>query len=356
MSTPVESTIQPTQAPVAPQRAPAMRQERVSWGGIFAGTAIALALMVLFSTIGMAIGAMTIDPEGGVSLGGLSIFSVIYVIVTQLISVAAGAFAAARLAGTPRTMAAMMHGAAVWAVTTLVAAFMAVSAGGAVITATSSLLSATARGVETAADALVPENVSFPDIAEIAGQVSFADLPPELRQTLRDNDITPQQLRDEVQTAYRNVVSEQQQQRAVAVVRNALRDALQSPGDIGQDVNEAIDRLVQGENAVFGEEDVAEARTALRTNLNLSEEEVDQILATVEARFEATVEELRATVADMQERAIAFAERATATLSATSWGLALASVIGLAAGIGGGFAGRPRDLIGDRVDDHAATA
>ena len=93
---------------------------RVSWGSIFVGTVVAMALMVLFATLGLAIGAAAVDPVGeGSPLSGLGVGSGIYLVLTQLISLAIGGYAAARLAGVPRTISSLLHGASVWALATL---------------------------------------------------------------------------------------------------------------------------------------------------------------------------------------------------------------------------------------------
>ena len=92
---------------------------RVSWGAIFAGTVVAMALMVFFSVLGIALGASTIHP---MQTGGLGLGSAMYLIVTQILSLIAGGLTASRLAGVPRMTASVLHGAAVWALSTLLLA------------------------------------------------------------------------------------------------------------------------------------------------------------------------------------------------------------------------------------------
>ena len=45
-----------------PSAATATAVRRVSWGAIFVGTVVSLALMIVFTTLGLAIGAAAVDP------------------------------------------------------------------------------------------------------------------------------------------------------------------------------------------------------------------------------------------------------------------------------------------------------
>ena len=46
---------------------------RVSWGAIFAGTVVAMALMIFFTVLDIAIGASAIDPMQSDGTGGLGL-------------------------------------------------------------------------------------------------------------------------------------------------------------------------------------------------------------------------------------------------------------------------------------------
>lgn len=326
---------------------------RVSWGSILVGTIVAMAMMVLFTTLGLAIGAASVDPlYDSDPLSGLGVGSGIYMVVTQLISLAAGGFAAARLAGVPRTVGSLLHGAAVWSLATVLLAWAAIAGGGAMFGAASTILGNTASGAANIAQAVAPEDVSFPDFSEIASRVSMDDLPPEMQETLEENDITPEQLQSEAQGAFRDVVSPQQQEQAMAILRGALADALRTPGDTGSDVNDALDNLVGGPDAVFSQEDREEALATLERRLGITPEETEQIVQSIEARYEAAVEEVRQTVDQIQQQALEMAQTASSVVATTAMWLTIASLLGLVAAMGGAFAGKPDGFLGDRLDDH----
>lgn len=326
---------------------------RVSWGAIFAGTVVAMALMVFFTTLGLAIGAAAVDPlYESDPLSGMATGSGIYFIATQLIALAVGGFVGSRLAGVPRTVASLLHGVAVWALATLLLAWAAIAGGGALFGSASTMIGNTARGAANVVQTVVPDDLAFPDFSAIASQISMDALPPEIRQTLEQNNITPAQLRQETREAFRNVVSQQEQQRAIGVLRDALTDALRTPGDIGTDVDQALDRLVAGPDAVFSQEDRQEVLTVLERRLGVTPEQAGQVLQASEARIERAVEDVRRTLDQIQQKALEMAQTAASVLATTAMWLTIASLLGLAAAMGGAAAGRPWGILGDRRDDY----
>lgn len=326
---------------------------RVSWGSIFAGTVIALALMVFFTTLGLAIGAASVDPlYDSAPISGLGVGSGIYMVVTQLISLGVGSFAAARLAGVPRTVASLLHGAAVWSLATVFLMWAAVSGGGAIFGAASSVISNTASGAANIVQAAAPDDISFPDLSDLASRISMKDLPPEIQQTFEDNGITVEQLRREASDAFRNVVSQKEQDRAVNILQGALSDALQTPGDTGTDIADAMDSLVKGAGAVFSQEDREEVLTTLQNRLGITAEETEQVVQSVEARIEGAVAEVRQTLDQVQQQALELAQTASSILAKTAAWLTVASLLGLVAAMAGAFAGKPEGFLGDRLDDH----
>jgi hypothetical protein len=91
---------------------------RVSWGGILAGTGIALAMQLLFSTLGAGIGLAVIDPAD--STRAMAIGAGIWWLVTGLVSLFIGGMVAGRLAGFPQRVEAALHGVMVWSLTAII--------------------------------------------------------------------------------------------------------------------------------------------------------------------------------------------------------------------------------------------
>lgn len=303
---------------------------------IIAGTIVALGLMVLFTLLGVAIGVASLEAIGD----GLGIGAAIYIVLTQLVSLGAGGFAAARFMLPPRASVAALAGAAVWALTTLIVAFGGVNAGTSAISSSTALVAQTGKSTASLVEAITPDDISLPDISEIAGSVSMADLPPELQRALENARVTPSQLRSEAREAFRNVISEQEMSRARSLLSATLADIVARPGTFAEEMNGLLDQLVGGENAVLNEQDLVQARNTLQARLGITPNESRQLVDTVQESFDSAVETVRQTAAEMQERLVAAADEVQdAAASAALW-LFIASLLGLAAAAGAGLFGR----------------
>src|ERR671914_3154546 len=106
---------------------------RISWGAIFAGTVVAFVAQILFTLLGLAIGLTIAEPmTGQAPWEGVGIGAGIWWVVTALISLFLGGWAAGRLSGMPLRQDAMLHGVVVWGLITFISVFFAISGVGAV--------------------------------------------------------------------------------------------------------------------------------------------------------------------------------------------------------------------------------
>lgn len=110
---------------VAPEGAPAL-PPRVSWGAIIAGTLVAVAIGAMLNVLGVAIGATAVDAvnRDTPSASSFGIAAGIWLLISNLVGLAAGGYTAARLSGTSDTMDATLHGLGVWASVFLVSAVL----------------------------------------------------------------------------------------------------------------------------------------------------------------------------------------------------------------------------------------
>jgi ribosomal silencing factor RsfS len=182
---------------VRPSYAPKM-----SWGAVLAGCTIALVTYLTLSVLGTAIGAATIDPLREANpVSGLGAGAGIWLALSTLVSIAAGAFVAGRLA----TVRGGMHGLLSWAVTSLIAtwlvAALASSAVGAVSGVVGKGLSLTGQGIAAAAPALgngVQEELKQQGIA-----LDWGDLRGQLDTVLRQTgkaELNPERLKNQAET------------------------------------------------------------------------------------------------------------------------------------------------------------
>ena len=109
--------------------------KRVSWGAIFGGTFISLAIMVLLGSLGIAIGATTIDPATGEtpSARAFGIGAGIWWIGSSMLALFGGGWAAGRLAGPRRPLESTLHGLVTWSFTTTIAVALMTTAVGSMV-------------------------------------------------------------------------------------------------------------------------------------------------------------------------------------------------------------------------------
>lgn len=137
----------------------------ISWGGVFAGLFLVLAIELLLSMLGFGIGLSIVQPgRGGVpNAGTIGIGAAIWWIVTYLFALILGSFAAARLSGVGLRFEGALHGLVTWAFALMVTFYLLTTAVGGVIGGAfgvvDNALSAAGQGIKAAA----------PQVAKAAG-------------------------------------------------------------------------------------------------------------------------------------------------------------------------------------------
>jgi len=128
--------------------------KRISWPAVFGGTMVALGTMILFVLFGLAIAFLIGSP------GGIQAWSVIWFLVTAIVSLYIGGWVAARLSGTAERRGAQLHGLVTWGLTTLATAFFLTTSAWNVLSTGAGLLATavtqTPQGQAAAAQAPSP--------------------------------------------------------------------------------------------------------------------------------------------------------------------------------------------------------
>ena len=171
---------------------------RLSWGAIFAGVVIAVAVQLVLGILGAGIGLTMVDPVEGTTPGaaGFGIGAGIYWLVTTILALGAGGYAAARVAGVHERFDALVHGLVVWGVTLILTLYLLTSAVGGIIGGAFRTVGAVAGAAGTTVGAAAPK------AASIAG-VDEGDVRSEAAAYLSDapNDpaqMTPEQAQKEI--------------------------------------------------------------------------------------------------------------------------------------------------------------
>jgi hypothetical protein len=193
---------------------------KVSWGAIFAGVALALAAQFLLNLLGVGIGAAIIDPatSDNPAASTFSIASGIWVVLAGIIAAFIGGYIASRLSGRPSKSTGGYQGLISWAVTTLIVLYLLTTSIGAIVGGAFSGLGSIVGGAgQTAATAV---NAAAPVVAN--GNNPFSGIEQQIRSVSGGND--PQALRDAAITAVQAAVSGDPAQAEEA--RNRAADAL----------------------------------------------------------------------------------------------------------------------------------
>jgi len=141
---------------------------KVSWGAIFAGVAIALAAQFLLNLLGVGIGAAVLDPatSDNPAASTFSIGSGIWFVVAGIVASFLGGYVASRLSGRPSNSTGSYHGLTTWAVTTLVVLYLLTTSVGALIGGAFNGLTSIVSGVgQTAATAVTAAAPALADSA-----------------------------------------------------------------------------------------------------------------------------------------------------------------------------------------------
>ena len=165
---------------------------RLSWGAIFAGVVIAVAVQLVLGILGAGIGLTMVDPVEGTTPGatGFGIGAGIYWLITTIVALGSGGYAAARVAGVHERFDALVHGLVVWGVTLILTLYLLTSAVGGIIGGAFRTVGAVAGAAGTTVGAAAPKAASIAGIDE-------TDLRSEAAAYLSDAPSDPAQMTSE---------------------------------------------------------------------------------------------------------------------------------------------------------------
>jgi hypothetical protein len=274
---------------------------RVSWGAIFAGVVMVLAIQLLLSMLGLGIGLSTISPASGDTPNGssLGIGAGIWWAVTYLVALFAGGYVAARLAAVVAPLDGALHGLLTWSFTLLVTFYLLSTAVGSVIGGTFSAvggtLSAAGRTVKEAA----------PQVAQAAG------VTPDVIQQKAKDLLNAQSTNADP----KNLSGEQAQQQIAAELPKLLAG--------GDQAKQAHDRIT----------------AIMAAQLNITPDEASQRLDKLQGQVAQTTNQVT-------DKAKQVADKTASSLSEASLIAFVALLLGaVASAFGGHLGARRRDVL-----------
>jgi hypothetical protein len=313
------------------------RLHHVSWGAIFAGLVVAIALQILLGLLGLGLGFTILDPTdpiGGIRSWGIG--TGIYVVLVQVLSLFAGGYIAARLSPALTHQSAMFHGLSIWALATIIMVWLGGTTVGLAVGGLSSAISAVGAGTAQAVETVIPDDINLPDL-------SYDALPEPIKQRLRQNGITPENFQQELRSAYRQVVSEQERRQLMQRLRQTITAILRNPAQAPEEIDQAMDDVL-GEGGILSEEDLTELQNTLQSRLNLSDQEVQQITQQIPQTINAARAALKEGVQTATQEAAQAAEQVSNAIATAALWLFFANLLALVAAVVGGRVGEVKTV------------
>jgi hypothetical protein len=230
---------------------------RISWGAVIAGLIFAIAFSWLMLLLGSAIGVSIADATDlGAMNDGLSIGTIIWMLLTTIIACFLGGLLAGRLAGKPDKVVGMFHGITVWSGTTILLVVLGYIGVSNIMQGAQALLQGTAAASSAVGSAVASGVSGIGSMgASIAGSVP-------------------------VNNSLVNTIQAQLKRRATEVIAQA--DAAGGPDVTQQEVEQTIDQMdtqtLQQVAVQLIQGDIEAAKDTLRANSELSPEEIDNLI------------------------------------------------------------------------------
>jgi len=158
---------------------------RISWAAIFGGVILVVSVQLLLSLLGAGIGLNTVNVNAGTTpgAGNLGLGAGIWWVVSSIIALVFGGYAAAWLAGIELRWDGILHGLLTWGIATLLTVYLLSSAIGGVIgggfSALGGAVSAAGSTVSAAAKPLAQATGITPDMLQQRAQAYLKPINPD---------------------------------------------------------------------------------------------------------------------------------------------------------------------------------
>lgn len=298
---------------------------QVSWGSILAGSAVALVTYLIFSVLGTAIGAQAVDMmQQGNPLSGFGTGTGIWLLVSTLAALAAGAFVAGRTAPNRGGL----HGLLSWSITTLLTTWLMVSLASGVVGLAGS---AVGKGLSLAGNGLA---AAAPNVGEGLKQqldkngisLDWGSLENQLNATLKQTgkpELDPARL-------------EQKADRVAADGKQSAMDAAADPAQTSTELKQWFERVKQSGEPTLNAADKNALVNIVAARTGKSRDEASQIVDNYAQAYQQAVQKVEKLKAQAEQKAREAADEAAKQLSRAAWGSLLVLLLGaaLSAGVG----------------------
>jgi hypothetical protein len=293
-------------------------RSHIEWGAIVAGLAVGLGVQMVFTLLGLAIGAWSIDLRDAQPAGGIPLATGLWTGMSMLISAFIGGYAASRLSGASIRTDGLYHGAVLWGVTSVVFAWLGTTALsfmiGGLFTTLGSGVQMLSQGVGTAVSA-VASKVPGTGMANITA----ADLRNQIESVLKatgKQELQPGTINKEIDRTKARTQDGQSLQKVTDSTIGEIRDKLAA-----MDRDAAVNVMVN--------------------KLGLSEEQAQEVAQSA-IGIVASVKE---TGKEIKEKSMDVGNATMTGVGSAAWWLFVMAVLSLGASLFGGALGIGRESL-----------
>lgn len=299
-------------------------RDNAAWGAVFAGVAVAMAVLVTFSLIAAALGLGIADPTSDQPFDNVGWAVGLWTILSLAVALAAGGFVSGVLA----VRAGFLHGLVVWAVSTLAlvvaVAYATTGALGVAGSVVGSVGSAIGGGASTVAELTGDAaGVAGEAIGDELDDVDIPGVTDDIEQVLADSGVP------ELQPEYLQAQIDE----ARAEVGDAAREIAIDPGSYEEVLDELSTSLQERVENIAGSVDQEAIATAVAQNTDLTSAEAEQAVTNAvdvaQSRADAvsqSMDEAQEALTDARENIGQFLDDARETLDDASDAAARASL------------------------------
>ncbi|CAI0841631.1 hypothetical protein [Serratia grimesii] len=295
----------------------------VSWGSILAGSAMALVTYLILSVLGTAVGASAVDPmHEGNPLSGFGVGTGIWLFVSTLIALAAGAFIAGRTAPDRGGL----HGLLSWAVTTLLTTWLVISLASGVVGLAGN---AVGKGLSLAGNGLA---AAAPGIGDSVKQqldkkgisLDWDDLENQLTTTLKQTgktELDPSKLT-------------QKTEQAATDGKQSATDVTTDPTQAATELKQWFERVKQSGEPALNAADKDALVNIVAARTGKSHAEATQIVDNYAQAYQQAVQKVEQLKAQAEQKAREAADVAAKQVSRAAWSSLLILLLGAALSFG----------------------
>lgn len=303
--------------------------KRISWSAVLAGVVLAMMVSLLLSVLGTAIGSASIDPLQETNpASGLGFGAAAWVVVSSVISLSIGGWAAGRLA----QREGAFHGLLVWASVSLITVYLLSSAITGVVRGGMNLagsgISALGSGIAQVAPALGGKIQE--ELREQGIDFNLDDIQGELEKAMRQTgkaELDPENLSEEAQATRQDA-------------QETARRSVENPQQADEQLSGLLDSIKDKGGQVWDAADREALVNLIKARGNKTDTEANQIVDQAQASYREAYTKYQELKAQAEQKAREAAQVAAKRVSQGAWIVLITLIISGLVAAGAGALGR----------------